>query len=93
MEFFYEGEHIKDPLGIGKDYGLEDISMMMGDLEEFSRVEGKELDRMGVYSDKITGFKDRKEVIYNIMVAECLRGVVFNDIGDIVNLCLRYDDG
>jgi len=24
------------------------------------------------------------------MVAECLRGVVFNEIGDIVNLCLKY---
>ena len=32
---------------------------------------------------------DENEIIYNIVVAECLRGVVFNKIGDFVNICLK----
>lgn len=33
--------------------------------------------------------EDEHETIYNIVVAECLRGVVFNKIGDYVNICLK----
>jgi hypothetical protein len=38
MEFYYPGSHLEDPLGIGKSYQHEDISMMLEDLEEFSYV-------------------------------------------------------
>lgn len=92
MEYFYEGEHLTDPLGLGKNYEVEDITMMMGDLEEFSSSHGKELDSRRVLSDEIKGFEEKDEIIYNVMVAECLRGVVFNDVGDIINICLRYSD-
>lgn len=36
MEFYYEGEHETDPLGIGKNYDVEDITQMMKDMEEHS---------------------------------------------------------
>lgn len=26
-------------------------------------------------------------------MAECLRGAVFNEIGDLINICIRYTDG
>jgi poly-beta-hydroxyalkanoate depolymerase len=29
--------------------------------------------------------------VYNVVVAECLRGIVFNEIGDYINLCLKMD--
>ena len=38
MEFYYPGQHLEDPLNIGKNYQHEDISMMLADLEEFSYV-------------------------------------------------------
>jgi len=83
MEFYYAGEHQGDPLGIGKEYDVEDISQMLEDMEEFSHTHDQPnyLDAENVLADKFIYkndyFKDGEEV-YNIMVAECLRGNVFN---------------
>ena len=94
MEFYYEKEHLKDPLGTGANYEAEDISTMMYALEEHSTYDDFEYDRKGVVSDRIKWSSDdkvhRKETIYNIAVAECLRGTVFNEIGDIVTICIKY---
>ena len=40
-----------------------------------------------------TNQSSQSETIYNIVVAECLRGVIFNKIGDHINICIRYTDG
>jgi len=63
----------------------------MGDLEEFSEIPEMVFDPKGIFSDPITGFENKHETIFNIMVAESLRGVAFNDIGDIVNICISKD--
>jgi len=97
MEFYYAGEHQGDPLGIGKEYDVEDISQMLEDMEEFSHTHDQPnyLDAENVLADKFIYkndyFKDGEEV-YNIMVAECLRGNVFNEIGDIVNICIKKNN-
>lgn len=32
MEFYYEKEHLRDPLGTGADYQAEDITTMLYDM-------------------------------------------------------------
>jgi ABC-type phosphate transport system ATPase subunit len=36
MEFYNKGEHMEDPIGIGKKYTYEQITRMMEEIEEFS---------------------------------------------------------
>lgn len=66
---------------------------MLGDLEEFSVSKGKQIDKNRVYTYPVQGFENKDEVVYNLIVAECLRGVVFNEVDDLLNICLRYDPG
>lgn len=97
MEFYYPAEHMRDPLGTGADYDYEDITTMLLDLEETSQQTGFTYDPKGVLNSEVTFGSDepmfREETIYNVAVAECLRGVVFNEIGDIINICIRYRSG
>lgn len=48
---------------------------MLDDLEEFSYVRDQELDKNGIVSEGIvTPVGQSDELIYNVIVAECLRG-------------------
>jgi hypothetical protein len=92
MEFYYAGDHIVDPLGIGKKYTSEDITQMLNDMEEFSVGENIDIDLHNVITEGIKWKQENekeKETIYNILVAECMRGVIFNEIGDIINICVK----
>ena len=92
MEYYYAGEHISDPLGIGKNYEAEDITQMLKDMEEFSVTDSIDIDKHKVISESIIWKKEenlQKETIYNILVAECMRGVTFNEVGDIINICVK----
>ena len=92
MEFYYPGQHLEDPLEIGKNYQHEDISMMLADLEEFSYVRDQESDRNRIVTEGLqTPIGQTDELIYNVIVAECLRGQVFNEVGDYINICLKKD--
>lgn len=93
MEFYYPSEHIADPLGIGKNYKVEEISQMLEDLEEFSILRDQNKDKQDILSEKITTVdgENTNQVVYNVIVAECLRGIVFNELGDHINLCLKLD--
>ena len=66
---------------------------MLEDLEPTSIQKGQKIDQRDILSEPITGLDNEDGHIYNIVVAECLRGSVFNDVGDIVNLCLKYKHG
>lgn len=91
MEFYYPSEHIADPLGIGKNYKVEEISQMLEDLEEFSIMRDQNKDKQDILSEKLIDGENTDQVVYNVIVAECLRGIVFNEIGDHINLCLKLD--
>jgi hypothetical protein len=92
MDFYYPGEHLDDPIGTGKKYDHENLSQMLEDLEEFSNIEDTNIDNKDVLSTKIVSSVQNDEKIINIIVAESLRNFVFNNVGDIVNLCLKYTD-
>lgn len=92
MEFFYEGDHLRDPMNMGKNYDTEDISQMLVDLEDYSLGSKMDYDTKNIIYEGIQSIEGQKEVIFNIVVAECMRGQVFNEIGDIVNLCVKYND-
>ena len=64
---------------------------MLADMEFYSKFSGFKIDPKNLLSEKIEWKKSVgkvEETIYNILVAESLRGTVFNDIGDLVNLCI-----
>lgn len=58
MEYYYEGEHINDPLGIGKNYDAEDITQMLKDMEEFSVSDSIDIDMHKVISERIIWKKE-----------------------------------
>lgn len=53
MEFYYPSEHIADPMGIGKNYKVNEISKMLEDLEEFSIMRDQSKDKQGIITEKI----------------------------------------
>lgn len=64
---------------------------MLADMEYYSKFSGFKIDPKNLLSEKIEWKKSVgkvEETIYNILVAESLRGTVFNEIGDLVNLCI-----
>lgn len=92
MEFYYHGDHLTDPSGIGKSYGVEEVTQMLEDLEDHSVMDRQQMDPLELVPERINDVKDQEEVIYNIIVAECMRGVTFNEIGDVINLCMKHND-
>lgn len=71
--------------------------MMLQDLEESSETENFQYDKKKILN-AIVNFKNndpfnRRETIFNVVAAECLRGNVFNEIGDIITICVRYNSG
>ena len=61
-------------------------------MEEFSVSDNIEVDLHQVISEGIVWKQEddiQKETIYNILAAECMRGVIFNEIGDIINICVK----
>ena len=93
MEFYHPGQHIEDPIGIGRKYKTEDITRMLEDLEDYSTKSNSSIDKKNVLFESLKTIEDQDETIYNIVVAECLRGVVFNEVGDYVNICLKLSNG
>ena len=91
MEYYFAGEHLKDPMNMGKNYGVEDITQMLSDLEDYSTKSSRPLDQNKILSEEVRGLEKMDETIYNIVVAECLRGMVFNQVGDVVNICLKMN--
>jgi len=92
MEFFFAGEHMSDPADMGKSYTTEQITRMLEDIEEYSVSTKAKMDSQGIMSTPIQDIPGQDEVVFNIVVAECMRGIVFNKIGDIVNLCVKHKD-
>ena len=93
MEFYHPGQHIEDPIGTGRKYKTEDITQMLEDLEDYSTKPNSSIDKKNVLFENLKKIEDQDETIYNIVVAECLRGVVFNEVGDYVNICLKLSNG
>jgi hypothetical protein len=43
-EFYYPGEHLTDPAGIGKSYTTEEITRMLEDIEDYSVASRQDFD-------------------------------------------------
>jgi hypothetical protein len=92
MEFYYHGDHLRDPSSIGKNYLTEEITQMLEDLEDHSMSSISEIDPLGLVPEKIQNVGNQEETIFNIIAAECMRGIAFNEIGDVINLCMKHVD-
>ena len=65
---------------------------MLVDLEDHSFSSEVQIDKHSIIPGKIIDVKDKEEVIFNVIVAECLRGIAFNNVGDVINLCAKQVD-
>ena len=91
-EFFYPGEHLADPAGTGKSYSTSEITQMLEDIEDLSLSSRTLYDKEGVIYEGIKEIASQDELIFNVVVAECLRGIVFNEVGDIINLQMKHKE-
>ena len=53
MEFFFAGEHLKDPADMGKSYSTQEITRMLEDIEQHSVYTKARMDSEGIMSTPI----------------------------------------
>ncbi len=75
-QYYNPGENMQDPFNTNKNYGSMDIVKMLYDIDEYSQTEEK-YDQKNVLVNNPNNDTVITSEIYNLIVSEGLRGLVF----------------
>lgn len=86
-EYYNPADYPKDLLNIGKNYGPNDILKALADANDYSQTEDP-WDSLNIITNNPNKQTIISSNVYNLVVAEGLRGSLFSKISDDIRICV-----